>query len=159
MLRFELPLVRGNVSLDAAFADTIESKTSGLLMESSQGDLRLVHFDRMVNALTSGLNSLEEVEFDPVLNIEPVPDSAHESFVLSAGERFGFAGEQDGKALLFSVSESFGLPYTIASSGSRCQRPNRPPNTTPQDWYHYYPPNNRDGSKPNRCRLCGSWVP
>lgn len=156
---FELPVVGGGISIADALAEAIDSNKSGLLLEISQGDLRLVHFERMVDAATTGQSLLEEVDFEPVIDIEALSDLQYETVVRAAGGVFGFLGKGGGVAHLFSVSESFGLPYTSSSSGTRCQRPNKPHDRSPRDWYHYYPPKERDDADPNRCVFCGYWVP
>jgi len=158
-MRFQLAMVPGGTSVQDAIAETIDSDKSGLLVQRPQGDLRLVHFKNLVNAAASGLTSLDDVEAEPVLDVVTIPDAEHKVAVRSSGRRFGFGGERDGTADLLSISESFALPYTTASTGVRCQRPNKPPTIPPRDWYHYYPPNTRDPVSPNQCRLCGANVP
>ena len=137
-MHFELPMIDAGVSIEEACAETIESNKSGLLIQG-EGEIRLLRFDRMVEAARGG-RSLEEVEFEPVVDIEAVSDLEHETFVRAAGSVFGFLGKGDGLAHLFSVSEQFAFPYLTTSSASRCQRPDKPANTAAREWYHYYPP-------------------
>ncbi len=157
MLHFELPLVTGKLTIDDALAETIESSTSGLVFERNPGNYRLVHFDKLVEASNEGKTLLDQVDWEPLITIESSQSHKSENLVRTAGLKFGFVGTAGPHiARLFSISESFGIPYTIGSSGTRCQRPNKPASVSPRDWFHYYPPNALDVQNPNICRICGA---
>ena len=160
MLRFELPMVAGQISTSDALSEIIDTAKSGITFESNLGDLRLVHYDRIVEAIGRGVTELDDVDYEPVVKLDlKLPELSYIGVVSSAGKRFGFVRALSGMADLFSVSESFASAYNTVSSGVRCERPHRPANTKPRDWYHYYPPHQRDSSDPNVCRFCGAKVP
>jgi hypothetical protein len=160
MLDFELPFLSGSNSIRVALAETIEADKSGLLYETSSGELRLARYDNIVKALKSGITLLEdlgEASSEEVIHIETVPYEQCASYVRAERKRFGFKGfERSGLAQLFSISETFGRPYTASNNGVRCQRPNRPTNVLERDWYHYYPPLTPYTPPPKTCNVCGS---
>jgi hypothetical protein len=158
MLHFDVPMVRGNTSLHNALAEVIDAQRSGLLF-TTKGECHLVHFDRMVDAVSRGVTRLQEVESEPVLKIEAISDADREGSIRAAGGKFGLMGQVGTTALLLSISEGFGLPYASPSSGVRCDRPNKPPNKRDREWYHYYPPHKRDPSNWHICRFCPGRLP
>ena len=158
MLNFELPLVRTNIRIHDAFADIIESSTSGLLFHAGAGDLRLLHFKNMLEVADDRLLILE-VKFEPVADLIEIPQAGRLSHLLARGNHFGFVGEGPRGAQLFSISEPYGLPYTYASGGLRCSRPNRPPATPARKWYHYYPPHVLPSAPPTICKFCKASIP
>jgi len=159
MLNFELPLVRSNIRVDDAFADVIESQTSGLLFHAGAGDLRLLHFRDLLGAAGDNRLLIREVKFEPVADLTSIPEASRLSHLLSLENHFGFVGEGSKGARLFSVSEGYGLTYTYASGGLRCSRAGRPPATPARQWYHYYPPHVLDPVVPSVCKLCGASIP
>jgi hypothetical protein len=160
MLRFELPMVAGRISPNDALTEIIDTAKSGVTFQSNVGDLRLVHYDRIVEAISRGVTQLDDVEFESVVKFDlSLAELNYGGVVSTAGKKFGFVRALSGMADLFSVSESFAVAYNTASSGVRCERPNKPLNMKPRDWYHYYPPNPRNPSNPNVCRVCGFNVP
>jgi hypothetical protein len=158
MMRFELHMVHDQMNIGDAIEEMIESRKSGLLVQTRARDLRIVDFNRSVLAFESGLKTLQEVEFEPVLDMETIQHPNDDVFVLNtlsgAGRAIGFLGGKSGVAQLFSVSETRGDPYAAVSVGVKCDRPGRPPSTPPRNWHHYYPPNTRDLIDPNQCRFC-----
>lgn len=160
MLRFKLPMAAGRISTSEALSEMIDTAKSGITFESTGGDLRLLHYDRIVAAIGRGVTQLDDVDYEPVVKLDlKLPEHHYVGVVSSAGKRFGFVRALSGMADLLSVSESYASAYNTASSGVRCERPNRPANTKPRDWYHYYPPHQRDPVDPNVCRFCGAKVP
>jgi hypothetical protein len=163
MLQFELPILHDQASIGDAIEEMIEAGTSGLLVRgTARRNLRVVHFDRAVAALNGGMSTLEQMEFRPVVDLEAIAESDDASVanaLTAEGKEIAFIGLKAGKAQLFSVSEIIGGPFAAVSAGVRCQRPNRPPPTPPRHWYHYYPPTNRNAGNPNKCRVCGAYVP
>lgn len=157
MLDFELPLVRGNITIADAIKETIESNRSGVVFEVHPGELRLIHADSLLLSATNeqdSLESLKSVVFEPVMEAETVPDSQLFTFVSSANRKFGFKGMLEGNiARVFSISETYGQPFAAASPGRRCTRPGKPANKSPQDWYHY-PPINHNPADLNHCLIC-----
>lgn len=154
MLDFELPLVRGNVTVVDAIKETIESNTSGLLFEVKPGELRLVHAYSLLQAAANNQNLLKSVVFDPVTDTEALPDAQMVVHVENANRRFGFRGLSGlHMARVFSISEFFGSPYTGGSPGRRCTRPGRPETTPPTQWFHY-PPENHDPEDLDHCAVC-----
>jgi hypothetical protein len=158
MLNFELPLVRSNIRIHDAFADIIESKTSGLLFDAGAGDLRLLHFKDMLEVADDKL-LIREVKFKPVVDVISIAQARRLSHLLDLGSYFGFVGQGPEGARLFSVEEPYGLPYTLASGGLRCSRPGRPPATPARKWYHYCPPHVLDQVTPSTCKFCGASIP
>lgn len=159
MLRFELPIVEAGISLEEALAETIEARTRGLLCRAGWGQYRLVDFDSMKDAYDLGYRRVDDLNSEIVIGIESTPERNYEPLVRDAGRRFGFMGEADGRAHVFSLSESYARPLMTASFGMRCRRANKPASTPPRKWYHYYPPRTLDPLDPNRCRFCGFPVP
>src|SRR5258708_4404042 len=124
MMRFELPMVAGRISTSDALTEIIDTAKSGVTFETNLGDLRLVHYDRIVEAMARGVTQLDDVDFEPVVKFDlSLPEPNYGSIVSTAGKRFGFVRSLSGMADLFSVSESFALAYNTASSGVRCERP------------------------------------
>jgi len=157
MLDFELPLVRGAVTVAQAIAEIIESNKSGLLYEVRPGELRLIHYYGMVQAASQQQGSipLGSVVYESVIDSKTIPHTQLYSFVNDAGRRFGLKGMSgSGMAQVFSILESYGYPYSVGSPGRRCTRKNKPATTPPRDWYHY-PPENINPNDPNNCRVCG----
>ena len=151
-------LVRSNIRIHDAFADIIESKTSGLLFDAGAGDLRLLHFKDMLEVADDKL-LIREVKFKPVVDVISIAQARRLSHLLDLGSYFGFVGQGPEGARLFSVEEPYGLPYTLASGGLRCSRPGRPPATPARKWYHYCPPHVLDQVTPSTCKFCGASIP
>jgi hypothetical protein len=160
MLDFELPFLSGSNSIRTALAETIEADKSGLLYETSSGELRLARYDDIVKALNSGITILEdlgEASSEPVIHVGTVSsEHYYERRVRAKNKKFGFKGFEHGVARLFSVSERYGEQYISSNSGTRCKRPDKPANILPRDWYHYYPPQTPYTPPPNICNVCGS---
>lgn len=149
MLDFELPFVSGNVAIDDAIKETIDSDKPGVLFAYQPGELRLVHAYSMLQAATDSQKLLDSVIFEPV---ETVLDSQLQTFLNNATMKFGFRGMQGpGLARLVSVSEKDGHRYTTGSPGRRCTRPGKPSHISDRNWYHY-PPGNEHPTKPGFCR-------
>ena len=138
MQKFKLLMVEDDLSLNDALAETIESGKSGLVVHSYNG-LRLVHFDQLLEAAAAGTESLDEVAFEPVIELPDIPDFEVEGLLQTRGSTFGCLGITSGIALMCALAGDAGS-YTSVSSGGRCQRPNKPPNVLPRNWYHYYSP-------------------
>lgn len=155
MLDFDLPVIRGNISISDAIAEAVDSQSPGLLYEVSPGELRLVHYYGLLQAAQNQISApLSSVFSEPVINIETVPYLQIESYLTSHNQRFGFKGLQGTTiALLASVSEDYGNPY-VGNPGRRCTRPNKPAHLAPRQWYHY-PPINVKPNDPTHCKQCG----
>lgn len=164
MLNFELPLVRGNIAVHDAYPEIIDFRSSlglpasGLLYEAGAEDLRLMHFNDLLSIQDDSV-LIQEVKFEPVADLMLMPEAGRLSHLYSLGRKFGLLGEGPNGASLFSVAETFGLPYTNASGGQRCSRANRPPAVPARKWYHYYPPLALDPFAPNKCKICGYSIP
>jgi hypothetical protein len=160
---FELPVVHHQMSVADAIEEMIEAGTSGLLVRGPRREFRVVDFDQAVVALDGGIDNLHDIEFRPVLDLEANAEVSNPTFFENAlkaeGKAIAFVGEKTNLAQLFSTSEGIAEPLASISAGVRCRRPNCPPSTPPRKWYHYYPPTVRDSYNPNRCRVCGSYVP
>lgn len=156
MLDFELPVISGNSTISDAIAEAVETKKAGLLYEVGPGELRLVHYYGLVQAAKDQPSiSLQSVVFEPVVDIETVPQLQIYSHLTNQQRRFGFKGLQGpGMVRVFSVSEEFGFPFAVVAPGRRCTRPNMPSHKTPREWYHY-PPVNIHATDPNKCNVCG----
>lgn len=157
MLDFELPLVRGNITISDAIAEAVDSNKSGVLYEVQPGELRLVHYYSLLQAATTQQSSapLKSVVFEPVLNVQTVSEPQIYSTLTGAKLRFGFKRSMAvGMARMFSVSEDYGNPFAVVAPGRRCTRRNKPAHIAPRDWYHY-PPANADPNDPQNCAICG----
>ena len=157
MLDFQLPVISGNSTISDAIAAAIDLKTAGLLYEAGPGELRLVHYYGLVQAAKDESSTpLSEVVFEPVVDIETVPDTQVHSYLTNQQRRFGFI-RTSGAAMvrILSVSEAFGFPFASVAPGRRCTRPNKRPHVPDRKWYHY-PPHNIDPNDPDKCVVCGS---
>ena len=148
MQKFELSMIEDDVSLKEAIAEIIESRKSGLVVQIYGGPLRLVHYDQLLEAEAQGLESLDRVLFEPIIELPDIPDFQIEDLLQAGRSNFGCLGINAGIALMCSLAGEIGS-YTTASSGGRCQRPGKPPNVLPRKWYHYYSPI----PNPNICRI------
>ena len=153
---FRIPVVAATSSINQAFKATVDAGSSGLLVKTNSGELRLVHYRNLVNAASKGRKLVSTADYVPVLKVGGARRSGtqHKTTLDAAGLTFGYVGSAGGEANMFSVSEAQAGPYLQASSGTRCTRPGKPATMANRDWYHYYPPLARKGAK--ACRLCKS---
>jgi hypothetical protein len=157
---FELPLLKGDSTVDDAFAAMIDSNKSGVFYRSTPGELRVVSYNELMQAAKDDIILLRDIKKSQlVLDIESTFESQFESSIRSAGANFGLVATLPDTAVLFSLSEEFALPLLGASPGVRCQREPRPATQSPKQWYHYYPPKTRNPSDPNTCKYCGFPIP
>jgi hypothetical protein len=160
MLEFKVPLVARDASITEALKTAIDAKTSGVLIATKAGDLRLVHFNDLAAAAAAGRRRVSRVsKYAPVLNVRAKPAKNQMTIIVEAGSKFGFLGAAGKTARLLSISEKFAYPYEGASKGVRCSRPGKPAGKADRDWYHYYPPLVRNPGSPKRCTACNSALP
>jgi hypothetical protein len=160
MLQFDLPLVTADISAKSALMTAIDAKRSGVVLSTTSSDLRLIDFKSLVSAAENN-TPLAEVAHISLLNIahqqtlRTLADS-----VESSGLKFIYLGTTGDTATVLSMQEPFAQSY-LASSGARCTRPNngRPAGTSDHDWYHYFPPEDRDPADLHHCTECGSPLP
>lgn len=173
MMRFDLPVVRVKSSIQQALACAIDAGTGGVLVRSGRGKLRLVEFDALAEAARSG-KRLASLPSAPVMKLRIPSMATHaamaeaqiftveteiEQLLDDAAYSFGLIAVGPGIASLISRHEGLGGVYASPSTGVRCQRPQKPPNTPTRAWFHYYPPNRRDTARPHVCVVCGAPVP
>lgn len=157
MQQFDLPLVAADISAESALMTAIDAGVSGVVLKTESGGLNLIHYDTLVSAAENN-RSISPTDYIPILNIgNDTPQLVFDA-VEAAGFRYGYLGETGDIAILLSVREPFAHRYTTVR-GSRCTRPNKPPNRSDRDWYHYYPPRGRAPSDPNHCTVCGAPIP
>jgi hypothetical protein len=159
MQGFKLPIIPATSSIDQAFKTAIDHKTSGVVIRTG-ADVRLVHYDALLKAAAKGHKRVSAADYESALKLGTGRVSLKQKGkVEAAGLKFGYFTQSGNTARMFSVSETFAYPYTDASGGTHCKRPNKPAGKTDQEWYHYYPPTKRLPRTPNICRVCSAIVP
>jgi hypothetical protein len=151
MRRFTLSVTSGSLRLEQAFAELFESGHSALVIARSDGEARLVSFDHITEALAHGAGTLNEINGIALMPLGNVPDFEAEARCQAAGVVFALFFVSGQEATVFSVSEQRAGPMEAASNTVRCDRPNKPPGTSNNNWYHYYPPQTVAGPRPFRC--------
>jgi hypothetical protein len=155
MMEFDLGVVPADLDLNSAFAWLFEDRHSALVVEKAKGDLELVNFDDLTDALARGASSLAQVNGRQLHNLERSERSDYTKALTRMDATFGLINVSGQRALLYSISESLALPLAAASSVLRCNRPGLPTGRIPQSWYHYYPPNPAPASRPCACTVKG----
>jgi hypothetical protein len=156
MRRFELPVFSADMGLNEAFAELFEAKVSGLVIQGSNRNYRLIGFDHMTEAVGHGVERLGLVKGYRLPLLEDVSgDQEANNLLIKLGRTVGLLKVYERSADLLAISENKAGGYQFSSSVVRCDRPNKPSGQSNQDWYHYYPPHSLPSPMPHRCVAAG----
>ena len=155
MLTFKLSVAPADSDLNSAFAQLFKDKHSALVVEGAEGDYRLIKFDHLTEALAHGASKLDQVQGQRLDKLEGSARANYDPALTEVGATVGLIKVARATARLYSVTEFVGTPFVTPSAVARCDRPKRPADLPPKDWYHYYPPNTGAPPRPYRCVVKG----
>jgi hypothetical protein len=150
MEEFDLPMLDRKTLLREAFAPMITRQRSGILVVSQYHEPQLVTFGAVDKALGLGHQFLEEVESEPVISLLGHEPAKAVNILNLRGAKYGVLLHSGATARVLSISERLAGIYLSPPPGSVCRNPADP---------HFYPPNQRDLSRPHDCILCTFYLP
>ena len=154
-MKFRLGVLPDATSLEDAFAYLYEARQSAVAVVT-QGGVRLVGYEQLMEALARGATRLGEVD-GLFLARRGTRSLGAESFSPRGFEAAPAAGSVelgDGTAEVES-NNPLVMEYAAPSTAARCDRPNKPAGTPNKNWYHYYPPNTSAAALPHPCSSPG----
>ena len=150
MKEFELPVLESETLVRDAFEPMLEFATSGLV-SWDVGTVKLVRFAHLEQALSSGVDTLADVQqWDAASVMLGAETAALVDALERIGLDYGVFGRAGKVARVVSVHEPLAGIYLSSPPGSKCVNPVK---------RHYYPPFRRDPANPHRCVVCGLFLP
>jgi hypothetical protein len=152
MTEFQLPVISANANLNEAFGTLHQNGASGLVVRSPNDTFHLVTLQQMTEMAANPAGRLEDIPGQRLPQLDRSDTNPLETLRIE-GANIGLIGAigTNDLAVLFSVSEAYANPLLWASTTARCDRPNIPAGTKPNNWYHYYPPYASPNPRPHPC--------
>jgi hypothetical protein len=150
MMEFSLPVLESGTLIGDAFEPMVDLGTSGLV-SWDVGQVRLIRFEHLEDALSSGVDTLAGVpRWDAASVMIGAQTATVVQELMRLGLDYGVFSRSGHIARVVSVHEPLAGIYLNASRGAKCLNSVKA---------HYYPPHQRNPRTPRVCVVCGFPVP